>query len=187
MCLLCCKGFFLYSFFNTSTLKLILDSLRLFVYPLFVSFLFSSWLTQTHSSYVLSMPRLLYRHLTVIQCKMSWQKRGFRWMTPWSLCLPEWAAVWWGSSLRSWSGPRWRWRKGSQRRWLSPLCRSGRPRTPVCKEEKMDGPANKKHPCRSDLSHRPYGRVDSRKQHMEMSPITTLQYSHTLSTHSSSR
>lgn len=32
-----------------------------------------------------------------------------------------------------------------------------------------------------------YGRVDSRKQIMDMSPITTLQYSHTLSTHSSSR
>lgn len=33
----------------------------------------------------------------------------------------------------------------------------------------------------------PYGKVDSRKQNMDMSPITTLQYSHTLSTHSSSR
>lgn len=34
---------------------------------------------------------------------------------------------------------------------------------------------------------RTYGKVESRKQNMDMSPITTLQYSHTLSTHSSSR
>lgn len=96
---------------------------------------FSIFYVQMYSN-VLSTPRSLYCHLTVIQCKMSWRKRGFRWMTPWRLCLPEWAAVWWGSSLRSWSGPRWRWRKGSQRRWPSPLYRSGRPRTPACMEEK---------------------------------------------------
>lgn len=153
MCLLCCEvlvnftfsGAAVFSLFNTATLKLLLDSLRPFVHPVFVSFPFSSWLTPTYSSYVLSRPRSLHRPLTVTQCKLSWQKRGYRWRTtPWSLLrLPEWAAVWWDSSLRSWSGPRWRWRRGSQRRWPSPLYRSGRPRTPACTEEKTDGPANK--------------------------------------------
>lgn len=100
MCL-CCKAFVnftyrgatVFSFFNTVTLKLRLDSLWLFVYPLFVNFLFSSRPTQTYNSYILSRPISLHRHPTVIQCKMWWQKRGFRWMTPWRLCLPEWAAV----------------------------------------------------------------------------------------------